>query len=130
MLICFIPTGSITTLFGGGDQGDTLENVTIKVTDGTIGTLYSGANQANITGDVTTEIDNGTITDLFGGNNVSGIIGGEVSVIINNGTFIKKFIIPDISISVSTLFISITLYTLLFAWCKFFYTFLHFFNII
>lgn len=54
--------------------GDTLEG---------IGTVYGGANQADIANDITVNINNGIVNKVFGGNNQSGSVNGKIHVNIN-----------------------------------------------
>ena len=75
---------TIENVYGGGDQGNTLGNILIDLTNNpTIVNLFGGANQADVNGNINIDIDNATVTHLYGGNNLSGNISGTVNIQTN-----------------------------------------------
>ena len=77
----------IDEIYGGGNEAaGNAGTISIGCTGGDtegIADVYGGANQADISNDITLNITGGRIERVFGGNNTSGSISGDITVTID-----------------------------------------------
>ncbi|MCD8373064.1 MAG: hypothetical protein LUD27_07185 [Clostridia bacterium] len=74
---------TVTTVYGGGNQGAVTGDITLSVSGGSIDTLYGGCNEADVTGKISVSVTDATVTTLYGGNNASGDISGVIEVTVS-----------------------------------------------
>ena len=89
---------SVNELYGGGNQADDADGITLNIPCGTDGVkvIYGGANQANVgtsetPANVVLNVNGGELDTIYGGNNQDGIIYGNVTLNLHGGTINKAF---------------------------------------
>ena len=85
-------TGEATTVFGGSNTSGTVDNTNIKTTNPTnlsVTTLYGGNNQGGLTIESHITLDGGFYTNIYGGGNVAST--NYTEVVVNNITASGSF---------------------------------------
>ena len=84
-------TLTVNTVYGGGDQAETVGATSVQLTNGTITSAFGGGNVADVTGTTTVTLEGATVNNIYGGGNEAGVSSTTTVTItsgnVNNGVY-------------------------------------------